>query len=88
MTKEEIAELNEIVSEYQDIDSCMADVSRQLAELNERNKLLMDRLEACKSREMRYTSALKEKYGKVDYNELLGLIDRNDYIDEKEKPAE
>lgn len=88
MTSDEIRTLNDIIREYRGIDEEMQTLGRQLSELTKRNRELQERLAKCKEREESFTGTLKERYGKVDYNELLGLIDRNDYIDEKEKPAE
>ena len=74
MTEKEIAELRGIVHRYSEIDGELEGIMKKMEEFKKRHDELLTELGELADRENSFISAIREKYGNVDYNEFLKYI--------------
>lgn len=80
MTQNEINELREIVGRYSEIDCELNAIQEKMREFKMRHDTLSAELSQLAEREKTFIDGIKKNYGKVDLNEFLKYITKNESI--------
>lgn len=77
MDAEDIKNVVNIVKEYKETYDSIGVLDNELKGLEKKKNEVFEKLKEIEQRELELTSQLKEKYGEVDYNEILNYVLNN-----------
>lgn len=77
MDIEDIKKAVAITKEYKETFDIINDLDLELKKLEEKKNLVLEKLKDIEQRELELTKQLKEKYGELDYNEILNYVMSN-----------
>lgn len=77
MDIEDIKKAVAITKEYKETFDIINDLDLELKKLEEKKNLVLEKLKDIEQRELELTKQLKEKYGELDYNEILNYVMNN-----------
>lgn len=77
MDIEDIKKAVAITKEYKETFDIINDIDLELKKLEEKKNLVLEKLKDIEQRELELTKQLKEKYGELDYNEILNYVMSN-----------
>lgn len=77
MDVEDIKKAVAITKEYKETFDIIGDLDLELKKLEEKKNLVLEKLKDVEQRELELTKQLKEKYGELDYNEILNYVMNN-----------
>lgn len=77
MNIEDIKKAVAITKEYKETFDIINDLDLELKKLEEKKNLVLEKLKDIEQRELELTKQLKEKYGELDYNEILNYVMSN-----------
>ena len=77
MDSEDIKNVVNIVKEYKETYDSIGVLDNELKGLEKKKNEILEKLKEIEQRELELTSQLKEKYGEVDYNEILNDVLNN-----------
>lgn len=77
MNIEDIKKAVAITKEYKETFDIINDLDLELKKLEEKKNLVLEKLKGIEQRELELTKQLKEKYGELDYNEILNYVMSN-----------
>jgi len=77
MDVEDIKKAVEITKEYKETFDIIGDLDLELKKLEAKKNEVLEKLKDIEQRELEITKQLKEKYGELDYNEILNYVLNN-----------
>lgn len=80
MDIEDIKKAVAITKEYKETFNVINDLDIELKKLEEKKNLVLEKLKDIEQRELELTKQLKEKYGELDYNEILNYVVSNPLV--------
>lgn len=80
MDVEDIKKAVAITKEYKETFDIIGDLNIELKKLEKKKNLVLEKLKDIEQRELELTKQLKEKYGELDYNEILNYVVSNPLV--------
>lgn len=80
MDVEDIKKAVAITKEYKETFDIIGDLDIELKKLEEKKNMVLEKLKDIEQRELELTKQLKEKYGELDYNEILNYVVSNPLV--------
>lgn len=77
MDAEDIKNVIKIVKEYKETYDSISVLDNELKKLEAKKNEVLEKLKDIEQRELEITTHLKNKYGEVDYNEILNYVLNN-----------
>lgn len=77
MDAEDIKNVVNIVREYKETYDSIGVLDNELKRLEKKKNEVLEKLKDIEQRELEITTHLKNKYGEVDYNEILNYVLNN-----------
>lgn len=77
MDAEDIKNVIKIVKEYKETYDSISVLDNELKKLEVKKNEVLEKLKNIEQRELEITTHLKNKYGEVDYNEILNYVLNN-----------
>lgn len=77
MNSEDIEKAVEIAKEYKGTFDIISELDTELKKLEKKKNEVLEKLKDLEKREIELTTYLKDKYGEIDYNEILNYVISN-----------